>query len=492
VAHAIDFSADDHLRASSVRAAEQLAQRQHAAELQSQYYIEQAQAAAAGPPGMPPGAQTGTTARRRRTAAAAAAANEDGGGGSSGSSGTDTALDRHNPVVHEILAMARTLGIDASTEFYLLPFAIQALAAPQEWVRVSSGNEEAKDSDSQLSGVSAGGGGTTDRYELRRADLTMFQGSVHAARLRARHTPPDNTPWIRITEGGPAPDSSEAAATANNAAAASASAIAASASPRTPLSLSGSSSTASSTLPSLLNSRGEPISHSYWYNFRTWHRSPVAPLLGGPGQRGERLHARYSPANELTVMRFTSSFSDPLTPGGARRLVRVAFHLASEEFEVALVPPVSAQCDKEQAAAQTLVYRVKNLRTKHGPASCWDLHVGAIVDLFGRPTTLTGCDAATRTWIETNARRLREVRAALASKLAKFTPSTSRGAATGGPGGAGRGGGSGMTWAAMAATDAHSAPPLVESHLRALMKDVSTLKNELAKYRPTLADKYAL
>jgi len=474
VAHAVDFAADDALRARSLHAAQALAQRQLAEEQLSRTYLEQAQAAAAGPPVPTPDAQPSPSRRRRGVASSAGAC--PGGEDADPASAGAAVLDRHNPVVAAVLSMARTLGVDATQEYFLLPIAIQALAAPEEWMIVNDGD------------VSSG-----ERYELRRPDLSHFQAMVHAARLRARHSPPDNTPWIRITEAGPAPASSEAAAAANTSAATSANAIAASASP-TASSLSASPSAASTlhsagaSSASLMNSRtGELATHSYWYNFKTQHRSPVAPPLRSGLSQSDFHASGRSATPELTVMRFSSSFSDPLIPG-ARRQVRVAFHLASEEFEITLVPPVTATCDKAQAEASALVYRVKNLRTKHGPASCWDLHVGAILDVFGRQTTLSACDAPTRLWIETNARRLRQVRAALASKLAKYTPlSASR------AGGAlvGSSGGTGATWAAMAASDSHS-PPLVESHLRALMKDVSMLKNELAKYRPALAEKYAL
>ena len=89
----------------------------------------------------------------------------------------------------------------------------------------------------------------------------------------------------------------------------------------------------------------------------------------------------------------------------------------------------------------------------------------ATLNVFGRPTTLMQCDSLTREWLESNARRLLHVRALLESKLAKYQKIKE---------------------------NRDPQVPLVECHLRALMKDIARLKNGLAAFRPSLADKYAL
>ena len=85
--------------------------------------------------------------------------------------------------------------------------------------------------------------------------------------------------------------------------------------------------------------------------------------------------------------------------------------------------------------------------------------------IFGRPTTLLQCDSATRAWVEGGARRLLRVRELLSARLARYQRT---------------------------AEPRQSRIPLVEVHLRALMRDVADLKNQLAKHRPGIAERYEL
>ncbi len=71
----------------------------------------------------------------------------------------------------------------------------------------------------------------------------------------------------------------------------------------------------------------------------------------------------------------------------------------------------------------------------------------------------------TRLWLESNARRLLSVKANLAAELQKYEVVTEKAAAK---------------------------VPLVEMHLRQIMKSVAALKNRLAIHRPDLAAKYKL
>ncbi len=485
----------DAYQQASIRAAADLRDRQREQEQRRQQQVEHALAYAAGAPGPLPISrfqqiqQQQSPPTRKQLAAVSLPP-------------ADSVLDRHNPTIARVLQMARHLGIDSSSEFYLLPLAVQALTVPDELVRIPA--------------PAGSGGSAPDQYEVRQPDLSIFHDLVRAERLRFRHAPThaDNQPWLKITEAGPAPSSDAAAAAANNAAA-----------------VAAASSTNSAAAAAAPSNAGSSSTHSYWFNCKTFHRAPAPPAstAGSSGSQKTKKKSRSAGelgggggGGELSVMRFTSGFLDP---SGARRVVKIAYHLAAEEFEITIVAPPSSQnsgsssssfsawppaslppsrtasssavsSSSSLAASSSLTYRVKSLRTKHGPASCWDLHIGATIDLFGKQTTLTGCEHATREWIETNAKRLREVRALLARKLAKFTPARGGGVV---------GGGGGLSGSAAAAQQAqlqhllrtsvdaaHAGPPLVECHLRALMKDVSALKSELAKFRPALADKYAL
>ena len=50
----------------------------------------------------------------------------------------------------------------------------------------------------------------------------------------------------------------------------------------------------------------------------------------------------------------------------------------------------------------------------------WDLHVGATIDILGRPTTLMSCTLRTMRWLADNSRRLWKVKEALERRVNKF------------------------------------------------------------------------
>ena len=118
--------------------------------------------------------------------------------------------------------------------------------------------------------------------------------------------------------------------------------------------------------------------------------------------------------------------------------------------------------------SSTRVCRLQSVRSRHGAAaSCWDLHLQATLMIFGRLTTLVQCDSSTRAWVEDGARRLLRVRELLSARLARY-----HGQRTPEP--------------------RQSRIPLVEVHLRALMRDVADLKKQLAKHRTGIAELYEL
>lgn len=158
------------------------------------------------------------------------------------------------------------------------------------------------------------------------------------------------------------------------------------------------------------------------------------------------------PTRELEVMRFTSWWLE----NNQKRFMRIAYLMSQEEFEIHI--------DHDDN-----IYRIKELKIKNSgnlTASCFDLHLKATLDIFGRYTTLMQCDSATRLWLESNAKRLISIRAALHAKLSKFERVPS--------------------------LPVLEKTPFVEMHLRSLMKQVAALKNKFALYRPSLADKYSL
>jgi hypothetical protein len=66
-----------------------------------------------------------------------------------------------------------------------------------------------------------------------------------------------------------------------------------------------------------------------------------------------------------------------------------------------------------------LTISVENPRTGE-PMKAWDLHVGAVIDVLGRSTTLMTCSMSTMIWLDDQARRLWKMKLALEQKLNKF------------------------------------------------------------------------
>lgn len=387
-------------------------------------------------------------------------------------------LDRFNPLILRVLEMARVLRIDANEEFYLLPIALHALAAPDDWDAASP------------DATTTGAGSTAQPAE--NSTHAWFLALVNKERARFLKSPTENSPWVKISAPiKPAPPRITDDPTA-------------------PLPV----------LPAATSSAPA----AFWFNFKTFRRASSLPPTASAGSRcreDEQLLLHGSPhlsrrvaasvrlpplrrsltngGMDLEVMKFSSWFTERSLTGrdasgsgehrgcsasdvnsrGSRRVIHIRYYLAREEFEVEIMPSASAAAASSVALGDTShqqpasrIYKLKSLHTtKHGGgvASCWDLHLKATLDLFGRPTTLLQCDSATREWLEQNARRLIAVRTLLESKLSKFekTPSSAHSAA-------------------------QTNVPLVEVHLRSVMKDVARLKAKLAAYRPALAEQYKL
>lgn len=263
--------------------------------------------------------------------------------------------------------MCRTLGIDGSSEFYLLGIALHALESPQEWTRVSD---------------------ESDTFEQSHTDIEWFRELVRNERARFQRTPTDNSPWVKIKDTIQTTTNqtnTKQTSTTSNITAASAA----------PHSVTAAAASSSSSAPS--------STRSYYYNFKTFRSSNTLPparrdvlsptgtsmrvgslAVGGGG---------VDPPVELDVMRFTSYWFE----GATKRHIKILYYLAAEEFEVILIhhdptAPIAAQ----KADEETQTYRVKTLKTKHGPATCWDLHLKATLDIFGRPTTLMQCESEKR------------------------------------------------------------------------------------------------
>jgi hypothetical protein len=94
---------------------------------------------------------------------------------------------------------------------------------------------------------------------------------------------------------------------------------------------------------------------------------------------------------------------------GIRRFMALEFHTSDASFHVLLddgkVPLTIKVADRSG----------ESLRA-------WDLHIGAVVDVLGRPTTLMAASLRTIQWLDRNTRRLWALKMGLEERVNKFRP----------------------------------------------------------------------
>eukprot|EP00906_Rhabdomonas_costata_P029811 RCo042112 len=101
------------------------------------------------------------------------------------------------------------------------------------------------------------------------------------------------------------------------------------------------------------------------------------------------------------------------TEGGTRRYMLLVFRPLEELFEVLV--------DDSKVPLKVAVF------SRRGePLRAWDVHVGTVVDILGKPTTLHKAALGTSQWLDSTAWRLFEQRQRVEAELAKFMtpPST--------------------------------------------------------------------
>ena len=198
---------------------------------------------------------------------------------------------------------------------------------------------------------------------------------------------------------------------------------------------------------------------SYWYNFASGAEDedegadhsaeaveplPVAlvpqydptELAGGP--------------TDLDVLTFNSWWYD----GGKKHSVTVAFNIADQTFSLRL--------DNDR---DVTLHGLSSVTAKHGmPVQCWDLHVGAKLNILGKPTTLLQADGATVAWLEHHASRLAREKEALVAALRKYQTRALPPAVTFAKGARQPGG----------------------TSLRSLLDQIAKLRAAVAVYRPSL------
>lgn len=199
-------------------------------------------------------------------------------------------------------------------------------------------------------------------------------------------------------------------------------------------------------------------------------------LIGGEGSgyatASRRQLEEEAAVNDLRVLTFKSWWyedtEEPSSGNGSevgaglvRRYVTVNFNIESQTFELHM--------DNDQEIS---LYNLTSVTAKNGlPVECWDLHVGAKLNLLGKSTTLLQGSMATVRWLDHHAKRLTKVKGVLEKQLKKYSTSTLPTSVTYSKGQKNRLGG---------------------SSLRALMDQTEELRLMLARFRPKLADTIAV
>lgn len=157
------------------------------------------------------------------------------------------------------------------------------------------------------------------------------------------------------------------------------------------------------------------------------------------------------------------SYGDGETTGGKleRKFVTVTFHLETGKFEVEM------QGAEDIHLAELTSVTLDRVHDEGNGIECWDLYVGAPVHILGKRTTLHQASAETLEFLEFHADKLRKAKARFLDVIPKYRTKPLPPALRFEKGARTKGG----------------------TSIRALMMQVGYLREELAKYRPSLAEK---
>lgn len=113
----------------------------------------------------------------------------------------------------------------------------------------------------------------------------------------------------------------------------------------------------------------------------------------------------------LDVMEFESWWTERGPSGtSVRRYMLILYFPAEAQFQVTVD-------DSKTPLSIKVVNRAGE------PLHAYDLHVGAVIDVLGRPTTLMAASLRTVTWLEKHTRRLWKRKLLVEEKVNKFRPS---------------------------------------------------------------------
>ena len=139
----------------------------------------------------------------------------------------------------------------------------------------------------------------------------------------------------------------------------------------------------------------------------------------------------------------------------------MTFHLETGKFEVEM------QGAEDIHLAELTSVTLDRVHDEGNGIECWDLYVGAPVHILGKRTTLHQASAETLEFLEFHADKLRKAKARFLDVIPKYRTKPLPPALRFEKGARTKGG----------------------TSIRALMMQVGYLREELAKYRPSLAEK---
>ena len=165
----------------------------------------------------------------------------------------------------------------------------------------------------------------------------------------------------------------------------------------------------------------------------------------------------------LDVMEFKSWWSESkpgFAKGSEKRYVEIRFIVDTGNFQILL--------DKSDK-----MYTLSHIEGLHGPLQCWDLHVGARINVLGRSTTLMQTSGSTLAWLESHAKHLGKIKTRLEKEIGKYDRRLSKN----------------FLKPTKKATVMRGSQKHGTKCLRTLMLEIETRRLALAKFRPKLADK---
>jgi len=327
----------------------------------------------------------------------------------------------------EVVAMAKYLGIKPAGEFPLFAIAREAVVAPAEHPWVSS-----KDPDGSIVYKNVVNGRKSKRHPLDAVFLRMV-----ITKRAALPSPAEQATWMKFRKD---------------------------------------------------SGRDGEDEVWYWYNLEDGSTSdepqPEVPLLpsdeipsydsstnvGGAGFGYKTMTPKGSPLDisQITELVFTSHWvendiaSATAKHAGAvqHKLIDIFYNSVELRFDInRQMFSVVIDVDGEK----TLVHDLVSTGIKSGlPLECWDLHLGARINLLGRTVTLTQCSRPTMIWMEKNKKKLLKIKSGLLDELRKYNTT--------------------KLDPALVNDILASAPG--KTSLRTTMNQINDLKAALARYRP--------